>query len=155
MGYSGPSWSKKLSAYLHWADDHIAEPAFVNALARRSGCGLLLDDSNLVVNALNDGVDAVAAVCAWVDAIDAIDASAVGEIHLTGYHDTGDIVFDDHGSRRVHPPVWQVYRHALLRLGPRPTLLKWDTDLPALDVLLDEAAQAAHWLAACGQMNPA
>ena len=146
-----PILVENLSAYLHWADDHIAEPAFFNALARRSGCGLLLDVNNLVVNALNDGVDAVAAACAWVDAI---DASAVGEIHLAGYHDTGDIVIDDHGSR-VRAPVWQVYRHALQRLGPRPTLLEWDTDLPALEVLLDEAAQAAHWLAVCGQPNPA
>ena len=146
-----PILVENLSAYLHWADDHIAEPEFFNALARRSGCGLLLDVNNLVVNALNDGVDAVAAACAWVEAI---DASAVGEIHLAGYHDTGDIVIDDHGSR-VHAPVWQVYRHALQRLGPRPTLLEWDTDLPALEVLLDEAAQAAHWLAVCGQPNPA
>ena len=146
-----PILVENLSAYLHWADDHIPEPVFFNALARRSGCGLLLDVNNLVVNALNDGGDAVAAACAWVDAI---DATAVGEIHLAGYHDSGDIVIDDHGSR-VHAPVWQVYRHALRRLGPRPTLLEWDSNLPALDVLLDEAAQAAHWLAACGQAHPA
>ena len=136
---------ENLSAYLHWADDHIPEPEFLNALARRSGCGLLLDVNNLVVNALNDGVDAVAAACAWVDAI---DAAAVGEIHLAGYHDTGDIVIDDHGSR-VHAPVWQVYEHALRRLGRRPTLLEWDTDLPALEVLLEEAAQAALRMTAC------
>ena len=146
-----PILVENLSAYLHWADDHIPEPAFFNALARRSGCGLLLDVNNLVVNALNNGVDAVAAACAWVDAI---DAGAVGEIHLAGYHDSGDIVIDDHGSR-VHAPVWQVYRHALQRLGPRPTLLEWDTNLPALGVLLDEAAQAAHWLGACALGGPA
>ena len=146
-----PILVENLSAYLHWADDHIPEPEFFNALARRSGCGLLLDVNNLVVNALNDGGDAVAAACAWVDAI---DASAVVEIHLAGYHDTGDIVIDDHGSR-VHAPVWQVYRHALQRLGPRPTLLEWDTGLPALGVLLDEAAQATHWLGACAQGGPA
>lgn len=142
-----PILVENLSAYLHWADDHIPEPDFFNALARRSGCGLLLDLNNLVVNALNDGVDAVAAACAWVDAV---DAAAVGEIHLAGYCDTGEIVIDDHGSR-VHPPVWQVYRHALHKLGPRPTLVEWDTDLPALDVLLDEAAQAERLLAACGR----
>ena len=73
--------------------------------------------------------------------VDAIDAAAVGEIHLAGYAELGDIVIDDHGSR-VHPPVWQVYRHAIERLGPRPTLIEWDTDVPALDVLLDEAARA-------------
>ena len=150
-----PILVENLAAYLHWADDHIAEPEFFNALARRSGCGLLLDINNLVVNALNDalnqGGDAVAAACAWVDAI---AASTVGEIHLAGYHDGGDIVIDDHGSR-VHAPVWQVYRHALRRLGPRPTLLEWDTDLPALDVLLDEAAKAGRIIDACGPAAPA
>ncbi len=133
-----PLLVENLSAYLHWADDRIAEPQFFNELARRSGCGLLLDLNNLVVNALNDGAEPVAAACAWVDAI---DARAVGEIHLAGYRDTGTIVIDDHGSR-VHAPVWRVFDHALRRLGPRPTLVEWDTDLPPLPVLLDEAATA-------------
>jgi len=133
-----PILVENLAAYLRWADDHIAEPAFFNELARRSGCGLLLDVNNLVVNALNAGGDAVAQANAWVDAI---DPGVVGEIHLAGYHDAGDTVIDDHGSR-VHAPVWQVFRHAVARLGARPTLIEWDTGLPALDVLLDEAAKA-------------
>jgi uncharacterized protein (UPF0276 family) len=102
---------------------------------------LLLDVNNLVVNALNAQGCAAAAVrsaCSWVDAI---DAHAVGEVHLAGYDDSGEMVIDDHGSR-VHAPVWQVFRHALTRLGPRPTLIEWDTNLPAPDVLLDEAARA-------------
>ncbi len=140
-----PILVENLSAYLHWADDSLPEPAFFNALARRSGCSLLLDLNNLVVNALNERVDEVAAACAWVDAI---DPAIVGEIHLAGYHDAGDIVIDDHGSR-VHDNVWQVYRHALQRLGPRPTLIEWDTALPVLQVLLDEAALAARQLAGC------
>jgi hypothetical protein len=65
----------------------------------------------------------------------------VAEIHLAGYDDRGPLVIDDHGSR-VHPPVWQVFRHAMARLGPRPTLIEWDTAIPPLDVLLDEAMQA-------------
>jgi len=136
-----PLLVENLSAYLHWADDRIAEPDFFNTLARRTGCGLLLDVNNLVVNALNDGLDdnaAAAAACRWVDAI---DAHTVGEIHLAGYTDAGDIVIDDHGSR-VHAPVWRVYRHAVQRLGPRPTLVEWDTALPPLHVLLNEAALA-------------
>ena len=144
-----PILVENLSAYLHWADDRIAEPEFFNALARRSGCGLLLDVNNLVVNALNAGAasdaQAAAQACAWVDAVDPVH---VGEIHLAGYHDAGDIVIDDHGSR-VHAPVWQVYRHALRRLGPRPTLVEWDTDLPPLAVLLNEAALAD---AACAEV---
>jgi uncharacterized protein (UPF0276 family) len=88
-------------------------------------------------------VEAVAAACRWVDAI---EPAAVGEIHLAGYHDAGDIVIDDHGSR-VRPGVWQVYRHALRQLGARPTLIEWDTELPAFEVLLGEAALAEPWLA--------
>ena len=133
---------ENLSAYLHWADDRIAEPEFFNELARRTGCGVLLDVNNLVVNALNDGVEPVAAACRWVDRL---DAAIVGEIHLAGYQDCGDIVIDDHGSR-VHPPVWEVFRHTVQRLGPRPTLIEWDTDLPALEVLLGEAHEAERVL---------
>jgi uncharacterized protein len=136
-----PLLVENLSAYVHWADDHIAEPQFFNELVRRTGCGLLLDVNNLVVNALNEGADeagAAAAACRWVDAI---APDAVGEIHLAGYHAADDIVIDDHGSR-VHAPVWQVYRHTLRRLGPRPTLVEWDTKLPPLAVLLGEAAIA-------------
>ena len=142
-----PILVENLSAYLHWADDHIAEPEFFNALTRRTGCGLLLDLNNLVVNALNDDHDEAAAVQAACDWVDRIDAASVGEIHLAGYLDAGDIFIDDHGSR-VHAPVWQVFGHALARLGPRPTLVEWDTDLPAPAVLLAEAAQAEALLAA-------
>ncbi len=138
-----PLLVENISAYLRWADDHLAEPEFFNALARRSGCGLLLDVNNLVVNSLNRGAaDPVADACAWVDAV---EPGIVGEIHLAGYHDGGTLVIDDHGSP-VHEPVWQVYRHALRRLGPVPTLIEWDTDIPAFEVLLGQASLAeAAW----------
>jgi uncharacterized protein (UPF0276 family) len=130
---------ENLSAYLAWADDETPEPEFFNALTQRSGCGLLLDVNNLVVNALNAGVaDPAAMACAWVSAI---RPGSVGEIHLAGYNDEGDIVIDDHGSR-VHDTVWPVYRRAVERFGCVPTLIEWDTDVPALDVLLDEASRA-------------
>lgn len=139
-----PLLVENISAYLRWEDDHLAEPEFFNALARRSGCGLLLDVNNLVVNSLNRGmVDPAADACAWVDAI---DLGIVGEIHLAGYNDDGPLVIDDHGST-VHAPVWQVYRHAIQRLGPCPTLIEWDTNLPSLDVLLGEARRAQGWAA--------
>lgn len=146
-----PILVENLSAYLRWHDDAIAEPAFFNALARRCGCGLLLDVNNLVVNALNAGhADAAAAACAWVDAI---DPAIVGEIHLAGYDDRGPLVIDDHGSR-VRPSVWQVFRHTVRRLGPRPTLIEWDTALPPLDVLLDEAALAEQVLSQAVPAEP-
>ena len=137
-----PILVENLSAYLHWADGPLAEPDFFNELVRRTGCGVLLDVNNLVVNALNDlqrdEAAAVQAACRWVDRL---DAAAVGEVHLAGYADGGELVIDDHGSP-VHPPVWQVFRHALQRLGPRPTLLEWDTALPTWHVLVDEASRA-------------
>lgn len=139
---------ENLSAYLSYDDEgQWPEAAFLAEAARRTGCALLLDVNNLVVNALNrerdepgTAADPVAAACAFVDAL---PPAAVGEIHLAGYCDTGGIVIDDHGSR-VHAPVWQVYRHAVARLGALPTLIEWDTDVPALDVLLGEAATAAR-----------
>ena len=140
-----PLLVENLSAYLSFAERDFSEPEFLNELVRRSGCRLLLDVNNLVVNALNEGaVDPVRSACDWVDAI---NTDAVGEIHLAGYQDMGDIVIDDHGSR-VHEPVWQVYRHAIARLGAVPTLMEWDTDVPALDVLLDEARTAARVMSA-------
>jgi uncharacterized protein (UPF0276 family) len=129
---------ENLSAYLRWADDAIDEAQFFNELAQRTGCGVLLDLNNLVVNALNDGADPVAYSCRFVDAI---AARHVAEIHLAGFNARGPVVIDDHGSR-VHAPVWHLLRHAVQRLGPRPTLIEWDTDIPALDVLLDEARSA-------------
>ena len=77
------------------------------------------------------------------DFIDALPPGSVGELHLAGYCETeSGLVIDDHGSR-VRADVWRVYEHALRRFGPLPTLVEWDTDLPALDVLLGEAAHAA------------
>lgn len=133
-----PILVENLSAYLSWADDSMSEPEFFNQLARRTGCGLLLDLNNAVVNLLNARGDAVEGARRFVDAI---DAQAVGEIHLAGYDDSGDLVIDDHGSR-VHASVWQVFEHAMRRLRGKPVLIEWDTALPALDVLLEEAATA-------------
>jgi uncharacterized protein (UPF0276 family) len=135
-----PLLVENLSAYLAWPDDTLSEAEFFDALAARTGCGLLLDVNNLYVNALNDGVEDPVAHAARF--IDAIRPASVGEIHLAGHRDLGDIVIDDHGGR-VADPVWRLYAHALRRVGPGvPTLIEWDTDLPALDVLLDEAAHA-------------
>jgi uncharacterized protein (UPF0276 family) len=133
---------ENISAYVGWAGDTLAEPEFFNELTRRSGCELLLDINNLFVNARNDGltpVDAAQTAMRWVDAI---RPGSVGEMHLAGHVELADgLVIDDHGSR-VRDEVWAVYHHALHRLGPVPTLIEWDTAVPALDVLLAEAGRA-------------
>ncbi len=105
--------------------------------------------NNLVVNARNRGanrVGAAAQACAWIDALRA--DLPVGEIHLAGHAELPGIVIDDHGSR-VSAEVWQVYGHAIRRFRARPSLIEWDTDLPDLQVLLDEADTARGVLDAC------
>lgn len=134
-----PILIENLSAYVEWAQADYEEVDFLMQVARRTGCQLLLDVNNLVVNALNTGrADAVTTACKWVDAV---ELGSVGEIHLAGYNDSGPLVIDDHGSG-VHAPVWEVYAHAIQRLGAVPTLLEWDTQVPDLAVLLQEVAKA-------------
>jgi uncharacterized protein (UPF0276 family) len=112
---------------------------------------MLLDVNNLMVNALNGGAaDPLRAVCAWIDRLAAAaPAGFVGEIHLAGHSRQQGLIIDDH-SRPVSDPVWTAYAHALERLGPAPTLIEWDTELPAYAVLLDEAAHAQRLLDAAG-----
>jgi uncharacterized protein (UPF0276 family) len=134
----------------------LTETDFLTTLCRRTGCTLLVDVNNIYVNALNvsngllgpvanPALDPVKQCLRWLDEI---PASCVGELHLAGHchvsdpHDEhGDIVIDDHGSR-VSEAVWRIYRHAVHSFGAVPTLIEWDTNLPALDVLLDEARLA-------------
>lgn len=137
-----PLLVENISAYVGWAGDTLAEPEFFNELTRRSGCGLLLDVNNLVVNARNDGLAPQAAAQAAMRWVDAIRPGSVGEVHLAGHVEADDgLVIDDHGSR-VRDEVWRVYEHALRRLGPLPTLIEWDTAVPELGVLLAEGARA-------------
>ena len=137
-----PLLVENLSYYVSFEDaGQMSETEFFTQLCRRTGCGMLLDVNNIMVNALNAGApDPVAACAAYVDAL---PAASIGEIHVAGYCETPEIVIDDHGSR-VRPDVWTVCAHALQRLGPRPVLVEWDTDVPPLAVLLDEAAHAAN-----------
>jgi len=131
---------ENLSAYLAWRTSTFSEPDFFNELTQRSGCHLLLDLNNLMVNAHNRGEPEPLAACsAWVDAL---RPGSVAEIHLAGHSVQADgLAIDDHGSA-VSEPVWALYRHALARLGPTPTLVEWDTELPSLDALLAEARRA-------------
>ena len=134
---------ENLSAYVRWRGDEMDEPEFLNALARRTGGQLLVDVNNVYVNALNaqlrgESPDPLLHAQRWLEAI---EPSHVAELHLAGHVHCGDIVIDDHGSR-VCDAVWLLYDHAVQRFGAVPTLIEWDTDLPDLQVLLDEAARA-------------
>jgi uncharacterized protein (UPF0276 family) len=125
---------ENIAAYVAFPESTIPEPEFLAALARRTGCGLLLDVNNVYVNVHNHGGDA----SAWLDAI---PAGAVQEIHLAGFDASGAMLIDTHGNAVVDD-VWTLYRRVLGRIGPRPTLIEWDTDIPAFEVLDAEREKA-------------
>ncbi|QRQ85877.1 MNIO family bufferin maturase [Cupriavidus oxalaticus] len=127
------------STYLRFCHSTIPEWEFLAEVARRTGCGILCDVNNIYVSACNHGWEARMY-------LDALPPAAIGEIHLAGnsVRQLGQgrtLRIDDHGSR-VAPEVWALYEEALQRFGPVPTLIEWDTAVPALDVLLEEAAIA-------------
>jgi uncharacterized protein len=126
------------SCYLGFAYSTLTEPEFLTELVRRSGCGLLLDLNNIVVTAHNLRLDPR-------DWLVGLPGEAITEYHLAGHAandaDGEPILIDDHGSR-VGDEVWAQFGEAVRRYGPRPTLIEWDTDIPALPVLLEEAAKA-------------
>ena len=130
------------SSYLQFEHSVIPEPEFLLNVVKRSGCGILLDVNNVFVSAMNHGFDPVSY-------LDQIPAQLVGEIHLGGHSQTQiggrTIRIDDHGSR-VCDEVWDLYAHVIKRIGTVPTLIEWDSNIPELDVLLDEAAKADHIL---------
>jgi uncharacterized protein (UPF0276 family) len=125
---------ENVSTHLRFRADEMGETEFLARLVRRTGCGVLLDVNNLYVNQCNHGEDASAAM-------DALDGLIPGEIHLAGHLVTPESVIDHHGDR-VAPPVWALYREAVARFGSVATLIEWDTDIPALEVLVDEARHA-------------
>ncbi|WP_374354034.1 DUF692 family multinuclear iron-containing protein [Chitinimonas sp.] len=126
---------ENLSSYISFADDQIAEGEFLAELARRSGCGLLLDLNNLHVNEHNLGRDAQAA-------IDALPAAAIAEIHIAGFEARDDGLWIDTHGQPVVEAVWQLLDTTLARLGPLPVLLERDTNLPAFSELQAESARA-------------
>ena len=137
------------SSYVRFQDSPLGEAEFLNALAQRTGCGLLCDVNNVYVTCANLGDDALGY-------LSMLDPAAVGEIHLAGHAvneaDGHRVLIDDHGSR-VAPAVWQLYAWALTRFGAVPTLIEWDTDIPPLAVLLEEAATAGAMLTAAEQRD--
>lgn len=131
------------SSYLVFNESTWDEVAFLREVSRRTGCGLLLDVNNVFVSATNLNLDPRAY-------IDAFDHAAVGEIHLGGYDEDEDdhgapLLIDSHG-REIADPVWALYAHTIAVGGPKPTLIEWDNDVPAWDVLTSEAVRAATLL---------
>ena len=131
---------ENVSSYVSFRDDAMQEWDFLAELARASGCGILLDVNNVYVSARNHGFDAQRYIAS-------MPAEAIGEMHLAGHSveqiEGVELRIDTH-STFVCDAVWALYQFTIRRIGPRPTLIEWDSDIPALDVLLGEADRAAE-----------
>lgn len=125
---------ENLSSYVSFPHSEMNEGEFLSELVGRTGCGILFDVENLYVNARNLGVNAESF-------IKTIPADVVKEYHLAGYSERGGCLVDTH-DHPVYPEVWELYEYALQHIGPRPTLIEWDSDIPALQILMGEAAKA-------------
>lgn len=132
------------SSYLEYQHSTYQESEFLNDLSRRSGCGILLDVNNVHVSCHNHGWDAL-------EYLQGIAAERIAEIHLAGHTvnrvSDKDILIDTH-NQPICAEVWELYQWALRHIGAKPTLIEWDTDVPALSVLVGEARQAATFLEA-------
>jgi uncharacterized protein (UPF0276 family) len=132
------------SLYLGFEQRDMDEASFLAELTRRTGCGLLLDINNVFVSGANCGYDPLAYLARY-------PLFAVEEIHLAGFRaeidaDGIEVLIDTHNDV-VSDPVWALYRHVISQVGPKPTLIEWDQDLPAWGVLLNEAARADAFMA--------
>ncbi|OWU85104.1 hypothetical protein ATO6_08650 [Oceanicola sp. 22II-s10i] len=132
------------SSYLAFDESTWSETDFLREIARRTGCGLLLDVNNVFVSAVNLGMDARAYIAEF-------PLDQVGEIHLGGHDEDHDdagrpLLIDSHG-REVADPVWALLDEVLTLSGPRPALIEWDNDVPDWPVLAAEAGRAADALA--------
>jgi uncharacterized protein (UPF0276 family) len=127
------------SSYLAFTESTMSETDFLREIARRTGCGLLLDVNNVFVSATNLDTDPIAY-------IDDFPLDHVGEIHLGGHDEDEDdhgapLLIDSHG-REVADPVWTLYDYVIAKGGVRPTLIEWDNDVPDWPTLEAEAQRA-------------
>ena len=114
----------------------MPEWEFLREVAKRADAFLLLDVNNVCVNARNHGFSAETY-------LDSLPPERIKQIHLAGHTDHGTHAIDDHGSA-VPGPVWELYRRAVRRLGPVPTIVEWDENVPELDTLRAESEKAQH-----------
>lgn len=132
------------STYVAFASSTLSETEFIRAVVRRTGCGLLLDVNNVFVSATNRGFSAAAY-------LDELPLEQVGEIHLAGHSEQRDdedepLLIDSHDCA-IADSVWRLYRHLIARIGARPTLIEWDSNLPAWSVLREQALSAKQIMA--------
>jgi uncharacterized protein len=122
------------STYLEFSNSDIFEAEYLAEVARRADCGVLLDVNNIYVNACNHGIDAA-------KYLEAIPIDRVGQFHLAGHQNRGNIVIDTHEGPIVEA-VWHLYRSAVSRFGDVPCLVEWDEGVPELSIVLAESTKA-------------
>ncbi|MCX4244993.1 DUF692 domain-containing protein [Paraliomyxa miuraensis] len=138
---------ENISYYATMPGGTMSEGQFVSAVVEEADCGLLLDVNNVYVNAQNHREDPRASLAA-------LPLHRTMQIHIAGHVKEGERIIDNHG-RPLIEPVWALYEQALQAVGPVPTLLEWDTDIPALDRVLDEADRAqAIWERVASSWSP-
>ncbi len=125
---------ENVSTYVTMPTSVMSEAEFVRAVVEEAGCGLLLDVNNVYVSAHNAGLDPF-------EMLATLPVEKARRIHIAGHLDRGDVLIDDHGHP-VHETVWALLEAALVRCGDIPILLEWDTHIPPLDRVLDEADRA-------------
>jgi len=127
------------STYVAFRESTLSEPDFIRAIARRTGCGLLLDINNVFVSATNQGFSAL-------DYLSDFPLASVGEIHLAGHaeqaDDEGELLLIDSHDGPVADAVWKLFEIVVSQRGPVPTLVEWDSSIPEWPVLLAEAHAA-------------
>lgn len=134
LAIDAPMILENITTYAEMPGSTMDEATFLDQVAERAGVGLLLDVNNLYLNAVNHGL-------APLDLLDAFPIRHVRQLHLAGHTRDGDLLLDTHAAP-VAQPVWDLYVEVLKRCGPVPTLIEWDTDVPAWEVLAGEAQAA-------------
>ena len=125
---------ENVSSYVTYTDSRVPEWEFLSAVAERADCWILLDVNNVYVSAHNHGFDPL-------EYLDGVPSERVRQIHLAGHSYNGSLIIDTH-DHPVPNPVWDLYVEAIARLGPVSTMIERDADIPPLEVLLEELAQA-------------
>lgn len=129
---------ENVSSYTEFRESQMTEWQFLTEVAERADSGILLDVNNIYVSAHNHGFNPY-------EYVDNVPADRVLQMHLAGHSQMGDYLLDTH-DQPICDPVWELYAHAIRRVGPTPTLLEWDDNIPPFEEVHAEALKAAHFL---------
>jgi len=131
---------ENVSSYAEFHVSEMTEWQFLNEVVERADCGILLDVNNIYVSSRNHSFDPY-------DYLNAVPAERVAQIHIAGHSKFEKYILDTH-DHPVIDPVWELYEHAIRKVGATPTLLEWDDRIPSFDEVHAEALKAAKYLPA-------